>query len=114
MTRPTETDEWLDELVHSWTEVYKKSMTTLVLLRVIRTEGRASAEEIRPAFTQASGWELTERGLYRTLRRLTSTGLLAVSEVSVPRTGAKRKDFELTKLGVRYLERIENQELSQP
>ena len=35
MTQPSESEEWLDELVQRWTEVYKKSMTTLVLLEVV-------------------------------------------------------------------------------
>jgi len=47
-----------------------------------------------------------ERGLYRTLRRLAATGLLTASEVAVPRTGAKRKNYELKALGARYLARI--------
>lgn len=41
------------------------------------------------------------------MRRLASSGVLATVEVEVPRTGAKRKNFELTDLGKRYLKRIE-------
>ena len=62
-----ETEEWLDELVRSWTETFKKSLTTLELMRAVA----------------------------------------ALDEVAVARTGAKRKDYSLTTLGVAYLERIE-------
>lgn len=102
-----ETEEWLDELVHSWIEVYKKSITTLELLRAVAELAPASANNIGERFTQATGWSLTERGLYRTLRRLTSFGLLHVEEVAVARTGAKRKDYSLTSIGSAYLRRIE-------
>ena len=105
--RPSESDEWLDELVATWTEMYKKSMVTVVLLRTIGAVERASVDEIASGLGGSTGWSLTERGLYRTLRRLASSGLLHTVEVDVPRTGVKRKDFELTDLGKRYLTRIE-------
>ncbi|NNF70052.1 MAG: hypothetical protein HKN01_09790 [Acidimicrobiia bacterium] len=103
----TETEEWLDELVDRWSEVYKKSMTTVVLLHVIREGGRMDAAAIAPAFTAATGWSLTGRGLYRTLRRLATSSLLTVSEVPAARTGAKRKEYEVTALGEAYLQRVE-------
>ncbi|MEZ5380938.1 MAG: PadR family transcriptional regulator [Microthrixaceae bacterium] len=109
MKHPSESDEWLDELVDTWTEMYKKSMVTLVLLRVIGSAGQASVDAIATTLKRTTGWSITERGLYRTLRRLASSGLLATAEVDVPRTGAKRKDFELTDLGSRYLARIERE-----
>ena len=107
MTEPTESEEWIDELVDRWTEVYKKSMTTLVLLRVVRDIGPADASAIEPGVARATGWSLTERGVYRTIRRLASSGLLSTHELPAPRTGAKRKVYELTALGLRYLQRIE-------
>jgi PadR family transcriptional regulator PadR len=106
LTQPSESEEWLDELVQRWTEVYKKSMTTLALLEVVEARGPIAAGLIGSALVESTGWGLTERGLYRTLRRLTATGLLTASEVAVPRTGAMRKDYELTPLGARYLARI--------
>lgn len=104
---PTESDEWLDELVGTWTEMYKKSMVTLTILREVAAAGLASVDEVAVAFGQTTGWTITERGLYRTMRRLASSGVLATVEVDVPRTGAKRKNFELTDFGKRYLERLE-------
>ncbi|WP_193105076.1 PadR family transcriptional regulator [Brachybacterium sp. FME24] len=101
--------EWAEELARSWVEVYKKSATTLALLRIIRTHGPASAAEIAPLFADATGWTLTERGLYRTLRRLTDSNVLEVEKVDVARTGAKRQDFALTSVGIAYLARIERE-----
>ena len=112
MTRPSETDEWLEELVEQWTEVYKKSVTTLLLLQIIRSNPQASVSVIGPAFHQASGWSLTERGLYRTLHRLADNRLLTGAEVAVARTGKKRKEFTLTDLGSAFLHRIEQSQLT--
>lgn len=107
MSRPTEADEWLDELVTSWVEVYKKSVTTLVLLRIIDDVGPVAASRIGSELTERTGWSLTDRGLYRTLKRLVGMELLAVDSVAVPRTGLRRKDFDLTDLGRNYLARLE-------
>ena len=101
--------EWAEELSRSWVEVYKKSATTLALLRVVREHGPVPAAGIAPRFTQATGWTLTERGLYRTLRRLAEAGVLRLTKVDVARTGAKRQDFALTPVGHAYLERIERE-----
>ena len=107
MKHPTESDEWLEELVDTWTEMYKKSMVTLAILREVAASGWVSVDVIAAAFGESTGWTITGRGLYRTMRRLASSGVLATVEVEVPRTGAKRKNFELTDLGKRYLKRIE-------
>lgn len=106
-TPSAEDREWADELARSWVEVYKKSATTLALLRIIREHGPLPAAEILPHFIAATGWTLTDRGLYRTLRRLADSGTLQVTKVDVARTGAKRQDFALTAVGTLYLERIE-------
>lgn len=98
--------EWAEELAASWIEVYKKSATTLTLLRIIRSHGPIPAADIQVQFEKQTGWSITERGLYRTLRRLASLDLLAVNPVRTPGTGAKRKDFTLTPAGKLYLERI--------
>ncbi len=105
--RPSESEEWLDELLTRWTEVYKKSMTTLVILRLVDEEAPIDVATLVPAFGESTGWTVTERGLYRTMKRLASSGLLHTDEVKVARTGAKRKDYSLTPAGRAYLERIE-------
>ncbi|GAA4529074.1 hypothetical protein GCM10023160_27720 [Brachybacterium paraconglomeratum] len=108
-TDPSADDEWVQELARSWIEVYKKSATTLSLLRIIREHGPISAAGIAPLFAETTGWTLTDRGLYRTLRRLAESGVLSLEKVDVARTGAKRQDFALTPVGLAYLARIENE-----
>lgn len=108
----TEDSEWADELAASWVEVYKKAATTLALLRLVRQHSPISAHDLAPLYTEVTGWSLSERGLYRTLRRLAQTGALETSKVDVPLTGAKRQDFQLSAVGHAYLERIEAQHLS--
>lgn len=109
MTPSPEDREWAEEMARSWVEVYKKSATTLALLRIIRAHGPIPAAGIAPRFTEATGWSLTDRGLYRTLRRLAETGVLAAERVEVARTGARRQDFALTPVGSAYLARIEDE-----
>ena len=101
--------EWAGELARSWVEVYKKSATTLALLRLIDAHGPLPAAGLAPLFEETTGWTLTERGLYRTLRRLAESGVLAMERVDVARTGAKRQDFSLTAVGREYLARIERE-----
>lgn len=108
-TPPSEDSEWAEELARSWVEVYKKSATALALLRIIREEGPISAGGIAPRFAEVTGWTLTDRGLYRTLRRLADSGVLNSQKVEVARTGARRQDFSLTPVGLAYLARIERE-----
>lgn len=103
----SEADEWLDELVTGWVEVYKKSMTTLVLLRIVADLAPVPAATIRAELAARTGWQLTERGLYRTLKRLAGSDLLAVETIPVERTGRPRKDYALTGLGRDFLARLE-------
>ena len=77
------------------------------LITALISAARETCEDRIEGTIPATGWRLTERGLYRTLRRLTSLGLLRVEEVAAPRTGAKRKDYSPTTLGIAYLARIE-------
>lgn len=103
----SEEAELLDELVRGWVEVYKKSATTLVLLRLIADDGPVSTAAIAETLARRTGWELTERGLYRTLRRLADLGLLDVHQEPGTRTGARRHVYELTDRGAEYLRQVE-------
>ncbi|WP_129661283.1 helix-turn-helix transcriptional regulator [Rothia uropygialis] len=105
----SEDQEWVEELTANWIEVYKKSATTLALLRIVRDYGRLPAPAIRNEFVRATGWSVTERGFYRTLKRLADSGALSIRKVDIARTGAKRHDFELTPLGHNYLRNIEQE-----
>lgn len=103
----SEEDELLDELHRGWVEVYKKSATTLVLLRIVAEEP-ADTATIGAELARRTGWELTERGLYRTLRRLAGLGVLTVHETPGRRTGAQRNVYEVSGRGVALLERLES------
>ncbi|WP_166828454.1 PadR family transcriptional regulator [Brevibacterium limosum] len=101
-----EEQEWLDHRVDSWVETYKKSMLTPVALSLVATHQPAEISTIAEAVTAATGWQITERGLYRTIKRLQDSGLLVSAAVDAPRTGAKRKLLSLTPLGASYLSEI--------
>lgn len=107
----SEYDEWLEETVLKWVEVYKKSMTTFVLLELISEQDSPDASELNTSFTQRTGWDLAERALYRSLRRLTRQGLLVSSEHRVERTGLKRKTYQLTDSGISFLAQIRTERL---
>ena len=104
---PSEATEWLDELVTGWVAVHKKSMTTVVLLRIVAEQAPVSAATIGEEYTRRTGWSLNDRGLYRTLKRLAGGDLLDIEQVPVARTGLPRKDYRLTDLGECYLARLE-------
>lgn len=103
VARPSESEEWLAGKVDSWVETYKKSMLTPVILSVVAAQQPASIATVGEAVHTATGWRITERGLYRTLRRLEDSGLLISAEVAAPRTGAKRKELSLSPLGDQFL-----------
>lgn len=102
-----EEDELLDELVRAWVEVYRKSATTRVLLRMIADDGPMNTSTVSETLARRTGWEPTERGLYRTLRRLSGLGLLAVHAQPGQRTGRQQHVYEITERGTAYLQRIE-------
>ena len=105
-SRPEESEEWLADKIDSWVETYKKSMLAPVILSIIGRHQPAGITTIAEAVARSTGWHVTERGLYRTIKRLQDSGLIASAAVEAPRTGAKRKDLSLTPLGQRYLEGI--------
>jgi DNA-binding PadR family transcriptional regulator len=95
--------EWLDYRVDSWVETYKKSMLTPIALSLVAEHQPAEISTIAEAVAAATGWQVTERGLYRTIKRLQDSDLLQSEAVDAPRTGAKRKLLSLTPLGASYL-----------
>lgn len=100
-------DELMDELVRGWVEMYKKSATTRVLLRLVADQGPVDTATIATKLAVHTGWDLAERGLYRSLQRLSGLGLLIVDERPGNRTGARRHFYEISGRGSAYLERIE-------
>lgn len=103
VSRPTETQEWVADRIASWVETYKKSMLTPVILHLVADNQPATVAEIAAHIVPTTGWQITERGLYRTLKRLQDAGLLASQDVDAPRTGAKRKELSVTPLGSQFL-----------
>lgn len=103
MPHPGEEQEWVEARVESWVETYKKSMLTPVVLRAVADSQPATVAGIAAAVDAATGWQVTERSLYRTLKRLQDTGFLDSTDADAPRTGAKRKEMSLTGLGSRFL-----------
>lgn len=104
--RPHEEQEWLSDRIESWVETYKKAMLTPVILSLVGRHEPAEIPTIAEAIARTTEWHITERGLYRTLKRLQDSGLLLSTNVDAPRTGAKRKVLSLTPLGAGYLEGI--------
>ncbi|MCC3268640.1 PadR family transcriptional regulator [Arthrobacter gengyunqii] len=103
MAHPGEEQEWVEARVESWVETYKKSMLTPVVLRAVAERQPVTVASVAAAVAASTGWQITERSLYRTLKRLQDSGLLHSAEVDVPRTGAKRKEISLTGLGAQFL-----------
>ena len=100
---PGEKQEWVEDRVSSWVETYKKSMLTPVILSLASAHQPMSIADIAAGIASTTGWQVTERGLYRTLKRLQAEGLLHGTDVDVPRTGAKRRELSLTDLGAEFL-----------
>ncbi|TGD09187.1 helix-turn-helix transcriptional regulator [Brevibacterium sp. S111] len=98
--------EWLDHRVESWVETYKKSMLTPITLSLVAEHQPAEISTVAEAVTAATGWQITERGLYRTIKRLQDSGFLQSTAADAPRTGAKRKLLDLTPLGASFLSKI--------
>lgn len=99
--------EWAHEMANRWTDVYKKSATTLFVLQIVRDNGPLPASNISEYLSDRTGWEVTDRAMYRTLQRLAKHDIVSTQQVAVPRTGAPRNDFTLTELGSAYLTNIE-------
>jgi len=77
----------------------------IVLLVVLQLGADAQAIEIRDALAARAGRRLTRGALYRTLERLTEKGMLdwKVGESTPERGGLPRRDFRVTKAGIRAL-----------
>lgn len=104
--RPDERNEWVAHRVESWVETYKKSMLTPVILALVAEHQPTTVAELAHHITATTGWDLTERGLYRTIKRLQDSGLLDSTDVDAPRTGAKRKEISLSPLGSELLDGV--------
>ncbi|WAP50762.1 helix-turn-helix transcriptional regulator [Arthrobacter sp. ATA002] len=105
--RSTEEQEWVEARIESWVETYKKSMLTPVILSAVAAREPATVAAVAANVAAATGWTVTERSLYRSLKRLQDTGFLLSREVDAARTGAKRKELTLTRAGAQFLAGVE-------
>ena len=107
----SEIEELQAELVDKWDELHKKSMVSLLIMLAL-FESPMWSKELEEWLKNVAGWELNERSLHRTLKRMAALGLISFTEVDAPKTGASRKVFELSDLGVSFLELTKNSSLN--
>ena len=106
-----EVSELRYELVSRWAEVHKKSLTTLLIM-VCLSQQPMWSREILEWLTSVTGWELTQRGLHRSLKRMSELGLIEYERVTAARTGAERKRYKLTEFGRSVARGIRTEALS--
>ena len=109
-----ESAEWVAERIDSWVETYKKAMLTPIVLALVARSQPTVISDLTEDITALTGWQITERGLYRTVRRLQDSGLLSSTSGDAPRTGAKRKVISLTALGEQLLDGVQQNLVSLP
>lgn len=114
MSHPTEADEWLEGRVAAWVETYKKAMLTPAILAVVALRPGQTVGEIALELEGTTAWELTERGLYRSLKRLVDQDLLSVTVVPAARTGAKKHLYEITSAGAQLLKQMRSNVVELP
>ena len=81
-------------------------MLTPVTLSLVAEHQPAEVSTIAEAVTAATGWQITERGLYRTVKRLQDSGLLQSAAVAAPRTGGETQTPDSDPAGGELLDGI--------
>lgn len=105
-----EWEEFQAEVVDRFRELHKKSMVT-VLIMLALTEHSMWAKELEKWCDDIAGWQISERGLHRTLKRMNGLGLIEYIENGAPRTGVKRKTYSLSEFGFSTLKAIKQSSL---
>ena len=105
-----EQQELQAEIIARWTEVHKKSMVMFLIMLAL-TEQAMWSKELQEWLVKVANWEVSERGLHRTLKRMNHLDLIEHIEVAVPRTGMKRKDYSLTEFGASTLKEMKRSSL---
>lgn len=110
-----ELEEYLNELAYSWSETYKKSMVTYVVLSVL-TNNNLWSREIHEEINSATNSKISldEKSLHRVLRRLEKNGLINHKKRDGKKTGAERKVYSITEDGKSFLDLINNNYLFNP
>lgn len=104
----TASQELVDEQVYSWTEMHKKSAVSFLILSALKTKDMWS-RDLEEWIRQKAGWDLSERSLYRILRRMEKQGSIHFKSESAARTGAERKVYTMTTEGKALLEAMRNE-----
>lgn len=100
-------DDYIDELVYEWDEVYKKGQLSLWVLLSIYDQKKYAAEISQYMYEATNGtFEVKEQSLYRALRRFKGMNMVAVTEEDSPNGGPKRKFYELTPTGRTVLQKF--------
>lgn len=100
-------EDYIDQLVAEWDDVYKKGQLSLWILLAI-ADGRKYAAQITEFMANATdgSFDVKEQSLYRALRRFEGMKLVHVSKENSPNSGVKRKYYELTETGKEVLSRF--------
>jgi DNA-binding PadR family transcriptional regulator len=102
--------EILEEYLNSWVDTHKKSaLLFIILILIAQSNEPLWAKDLHKKITKATSWEITERGLYRSLQRMEKQGLLEHVRRNVPKTGADRKMYKMTELGTALLGAISSE-----
>ena len=95
--------ELVDEQVYNWVEMHKKSALSFLVLLCLE-KNTLWSKEIEECIHHRTGWNITERGLYRVLHRLQKQGSIEFMATPAVRTGAERKMYTITAEGSALLE----------
>ena len=93
-----ESQELIDEQAYSWLEMHKKSALSYLVLNALE-EKEMWSKDLESWILQKTGWTITEKGLYRVLRRMHKQGNVAFKSEAAARTGAERKVYRMTPEG---------------
>lgn len=100
-------EEYIEQLVAEWDDVYKRGQLSLWLLLAI-ADGRKYSAQITQFMTEATSgsFDIKEQSLYRALRRFEGMRLVSATKEDSPNSGTQRKYFELTEMGMEVLRRF--------
>ncbi len=98
-----ESKELVDEQAYSWLEMHKKSAVSYLVLEAL-SEKKMWSKELVDWITKRTAWTITEKGLYRVLRRMQKQGSIIFDSQAAARTGAERKIYQMTTEGTALLQ----------
>lgn len=104
----TSSQELVDEQAYSWTEMHKKSAVSFLILNALKTKDMWS-KDLEQWIRNIAGWDLSERSLYRILRRMEKQGTIQYKAEAAARTGAERKVYTITADGMSLLDAMKSE-----